>query len=241
MPPTISFFVPCLNEEGNVGCAIDRLVEAMRETPHTYEILVVDDASTDASVAEVLACQQRHRDVAIELIRNQTCQGLGPNYFATAQRARGEHYMLINGDAVEPADSIRAMLAHLGEAEAIVPYFGSRDARGVNRKLISWVFATLVRLCSGERLRYYNGPVLHKTANIRRHASTAWGFGYQAELLCRLLREGVSTVEVHIANVDRTRGLSKAFRWRNILSVAGTLWRVFLTRFNRPRDILAAA
>ena len=55
MPPTISFFVPCLNEEGNVGCAIDRLVEAMRETPHTYEILVVDDASTDASVAEVLA------------------------------------------------------------------------------------------------------------------------------------------------------------------------------------------
>ncbi|HBH96808.1 MAG TPA: hypothetical protein DDX89_03305 [Candidatus Omnitrophica bacterium] len=241
MPPTISFFVPCLNEEGNVGCAIDRLVEAMRETPHTYEILVVDDASTDASVAEVLACQQRHRDVAIELIRNQTCQGLGPNYFATAQRARGEHYMLINGDAVEPADSIRAMLAHLGEAEAIVPYFGSRDARGVNRKLISWVFATLVRLCSGERLRYYNGPVLHKTANIRRHASTAWGFGYQAELLCRLLREGISTVEVHIANVDRTRGLSKAFRWRNILSVAGTLWRVFLTRFNRPRDILAAA
>lgn len=238
--PTISFFIPCLNEEGNVGCAIDRLIEVMRATPHTYEILVVDDASTDGSVAEVLGRRQRHPDVAIELIRNQTCLGLGRNYFLAAQRARGEYYMLINGDAVEPADSIRAMLAHLGEAGAIVPYFGSRDARGVTRRLISWLFATLMRLCSGQHLKYYNGPVLHTTANVRRCAPTAWGFGYQAELLCRLLREGLSTVEVQIANVDRARGLSKAFRWRNVLSVAGTLWRVFRQRFARPHGTVGS-
>ena len=131
-------------------------------------------------------------------------------------------------------EAIRAILEHLGEADAVVPYFGSRDCRGLLRMLISRMFGALVRLLSGTRLRYYNGPVLHRTANVRRWASDASGFGYQAELLCRLVRDGISVVEVQIVNHDRDRGISKAFTWNNFWSMGRTCLRVFRQRLAPP-------
>ncbi len=228
--PSITFFIQCLNEEGNVGRAIDTIVEVMASRSEPYEVLVVDDASVDGSVAEVLDRGRRHPALRLDLMRNVALQGLGHNYFMAAQRARGTYFMMVCGDAVEPPESLRRILDCLGRADMVVPYFESWDARGPLRRTLSRVFVRLVRWLSGTRLRYYNGPVLHKTANVRSDGSRSSGFGYQAELLCRLLRKGKSVVEVQIANHDRDRGGSKAFTLRNLALVAGTCWRIFRAR-----------
>lgn len=230
---SITFFVPCLNEEGNVGRTIDTIIGVMDGSDRPYEILVVDDASVDGSAAEVLERRRRDPGVRIEVIHNRFCRGLGRNYFIAAQRARGDYFMLVNGDAAEPAESIRAIVSHLGEADAVVPYFGAHETRTRPRRLLSRAFTLLVNLLSGHRLRYYNGPVLHRTENVRTWFAETAGFGYQAELLCRLLDEGISVVEVQIANSDRNRGFSKAFTPGNLLSVANTVFHIVLRRLER--------
>lgn len=240
--PLITFFVPCLNEEGNVGRAIDTIVDVMQDRDTPYEVLVVDDASRDGSVAEVLDRGGRYPHTRIELIRNARARGLGRNYVTAAQRAAGEHFMMVCGDAVEPAQSIRAILSHLGEADAVVPFFGVHESRAWSRKVLSQLFTRIVNVLSGHRLRYYNGPVLHRTAHVRRWGADTMGFGYQAELLCRLLDEQRSVIEVPIANTARSRGESKAFTLRNLLSVAQTFVRLFLRRLSRQaarRGLLA--
>ncbi|MFQ6111107.1 MAG: glycosyltransferase [Nitrospinota bacterium] len=161
-PNSITFFVPCLNEQENVGRAIDNIIEVMKNLRHPYEILVIDDASVDGTVAEVLGRRERYPDARIELIKNPFCRGIGRNYFIAAQRGRGEYFMLVNGDAAEPVESIRTILSHMGEADAVVPYFGLNDTRTLPRRLLSFAFTFLVNAISGHRLKYYNGPVLHK-------------------------------------------------------------------------------
>ena len=226
----ITFFVPCLNEEGNVGPTIDNIVQVGRELEYSFEIIVVDDASTDGTVAEVRQQRDRYPDVAIALIENEFCRGLGRNYFMASHKAQGEYYMLINGDAVEPVPSIRKLLTHVGEADAIIPYFGLNESRTWSRRQLSRVFTFCVNSLSGNRLQYYNGPVIHRTENVVMWFSETVGFGYQAELLCRLLDEGISTVEVQIENSDRERGASKAFTLSNLLSTANTLFHILLRR-----------
>lgn len=229
----ISFFVPCLNEEENVARAIDNIVGVMRDRPGSYEIVVVDDASTDRSVEQVQEHRRRYPGTRIELIQNRFCRGLGRNYFIAAHRARGEYFMLVNGDAAEPPQTLRAILSHMGEADAVVPYFGLNDTRTPARRLLSVSFTFLVNLLSGHRLKYYNGPVLHRTENVRTWFAETAGFGYQAELLCRLLDEGITVVEVQVTNSDRERGASKALTLSNLLSVANTLFHIFLRRLER--------
>lgn len=232
-PGTITFFVPCLNEQGNVGRAIGRIVEVMADVGGPYEVLVVDDASTDGTVADVEACRARYPAVPIRLVRNRFRRGLGRNYFIAAQRARGEYFMLVNGDAAEPVETIRAIVAAKGKADAIVPYFGANETRTLARRVVSRTFTALVNLLSGHRLRYYNGPVLHRTENVREWFAETAGFGYQAELLCRLLDDGITVHEMQVANSNRERGASKAFRLVNLLWVANTLFHILLRRLER--------
>jgi glycosyltransferase involved in cell wall biosynthesis len=225
--PSVTFFIPCLNEQGNVGRAIDKVLQIMDGLDHPFEMLVVDDASTDGSVAEVQERQRRYPDAAIRLIRNRFTRGLGTNYFIAAQQASGEYFILMCGDAIEEVRCIREILSHLGEADAIVPYV--RDTRPLWRRALSQAFTRLVNLFSGHRLRYYNGCVLHRTENIRTWFGRSTGFGYQAELLCLMLDQGMTVYEMEIYNHERTRqGVTKAFRPRNIISVLLTLVRVFV-------------
>jgi len=227
---SVTFFVPCLNEEGNVGRAIDDIIGVMRERNRTFEVLVVDDASTDKSVAEIEERCRRYPKARIRLIRNPICRGLGANYFLGAEEAEGDYYMMICGDAAELPESIRMILAEVGKAEIIVPYLGMKDTRAKSRRVLSWTFTTLVNLLSGHRLRYYNGPVLHRTQNIRRYPARTSGFGYQAELLCWLLDQGTSYQQIQISNSERESGFSKAFTQRNFVSVGRTLLEIVRRR-----------
>jgi hypothetical protein len=118
----------------------------------------------------------------------------------------------------------------MGEADAIVPYFGLDDTRTMTRRLLSLTFTFIVNALSGYRLKYYNGPVLHRTENVQVWFAETAGFGYQAELMCRLLGEGISVVEIQVTNSDRHQGASNALKMRNILSVANTLFHVGLRR-----------
>lgn len=227
---SITFFIPCLNEEGNVGRAIDMIAGVMAGRSNKFEILVIDDASKDGTCAEVEGRKAKHPRANIVLVRNPQRHGLGRNYATAARQASGEYYMLVNGDAVEPPATLVTILAKLGTADVVVPYPGLGDARGLGRTIPSVLFRVMVNLSSGNSIRYYNGPVLHRTENVRKWAADTEGFGYQAELVCRAVSEGASYVEVPIANGDRTQGGSTALTWRNFLAVSKTLCNILRRR-----------
>jgi len=231
----VTFFVPCLNEEKNVTGALEVIVAAATEVGVQYEILVVDDCSTDGTVAVVEAFAGQHPNVPMVLRKNERNQGLGRNYTEGARIARGRYYMLVNGDNVERREVLVALLPKLGHADIVVPFFGALDNRPLLRRIISRSFTKLVNLVSGTSVRYYNGAVVHLRENVAKCPPGTRGFGYQAELITRLLAEGASYVEVEVPGEERQEGATKAFRPRNVLSVAGSLLRIGLQRFQHGK------
>ncbi len=229
-PLDLTFFVPCYNEAENIENTIQTIIEAVRDRSLAYEILVFDDSSTDDTVERVKKIGRKHSSCPIRLLCGGGHRGLGFNYFRGSFFARGKGYMLINGDNVEPAETIRKIIAENGKYEMIVPYFGANDKRSPFRRRVSWVFTAWVNFLGGYKLQYYNGPVLHLTENVRFWRSETVGYGYQAELLCRLLNEGKTYTEVQVVNADRERGFSKAFALKNILSVSNSLFHIFWRR-----------
>mgnify|MGYP001576253111 CR=1 FL=1 len=65
----VSFFVPCLNEEGNVGRVIDEVIEMMKEINRPFEFIVFDDASTD-NTKDVVE-EYARRDSRIKYFRTE--------------------------------------------------------------------------------------------------------------------------------------------------------------------------
>jgi len=226
----IAFFVPCYNEQENVLNTLNTIVDAVCKTNLKYELLVVDDCSNDKTAEIVEQFQCDHPEVPLVLKKNRVNLGLGRNYIDAAFVGHGEYYMLINGDNAEPEETISAILAQVGKADMIIPYFGSGDKRLPWRRSVSRLFTCLVNLAGGFNIRYYNGPVLHKRYNVMRWHPDTHGFAYQAETVTRLLEEGATYVEVEITNKDRQYGMTKAFRIQNIMSISHSLLQIFLRR-----------
>ena len=231
--PLISVFVPCLNEEDNIVPSLNTIVATMNEMGFSYEILIYDDHSMDNTVERIKEYQRSNPGIPIHLIVNPRILGLGHNYVEGAFAGKGKYYILVNGDDAESKVELMAILSKLGDADMIIPYFGNMDVRRRRRRLVSASFTWLMNLVSGNKVKYYNGPVLHLRHNILRWHPDTHGFAYQAELITRLLGLGKTYKEVQVANVDRTSGLTKAFSFDNFLSISHSIVRILV---NRARD-----
>ena len=123
-----------------------------------------------------------------------------------------------------------------GRAEIVLPYPVNSNVRGPARHLVSRVYVGLLNHLFGLRVRYYNGTVIHRTANLKELAIKTSSFAYQAEILIKLLCAGKSFVEVPIQIDPPKEGRrSRAFRWKNMVQVGRTLGDLFLDiRIRRP-------
>lgn len=226
----VSFFVPCLNESGNVKPTLETIRRAALNQKLTHEVLLFDDASKDSTVQEAREFAQEHPEVNLKIIENKARRGLARNYVDGAYIAEGEYYMLVNGDNAEPQETLEKILALKGSADIIVPVFQGNDRRTPLRRVISSMFTFLVNFVSGFSINYYNGPALHRRFNVVRWHADTDGFAYQAEIITRLVQEGATYKEVIVGNSDRVLGASSALSGKNFLAIVHSLLQIGLRR-----------
>jgi glycosyltransferase involved in cell wall biosynthesis len=226
----ITLFIACYNEQDNILSAIANVVSATKAVGCTYDIVIIDDASKDRSVELIRGYMDAHPDVPIKLLVNDTNQGLGTNYSEAAFHGRGVYYRLIVGDDEERYESIQAVLGQLGKSDMILTYHVDSSHRSLSRRIVSRCFTTLVNLLSGNHIRYYNGLAVHRRHDVLRWHSHAHGFGFQADMITRLLDFGATYIEIPVVPKERTEGATKAFTFRNVCSVAHTLLEILSRR-----------
>lgn len=222
---TLSVIIPALNEEGNLAAAVATVLRAIDDRFADYELLIVDDGSTDhtGAIADELAVGNPH----IRVIHNPRNMGFGYNYNRGVELARMEYVTMFPGDNEIPGEAIRTILNAVGSADIVVPYIATPSVRSGSRQVISAAFVALVNFLFGLHLRYFNGPCVHRRSLLLSVPMRTHGFAYMAAILVRLIRSGCSYVEVPMSLQARQHGRSKAFKLKNIVSVLSTLGELF--------------
>lgn len=234
-----SFIVPALNEEGvvemvvrDIWSIVDRLVE-------TYEIILIDDGSTDRTglIMDRLAAELPR----LRVIHNETNTGLGASYQRGVREAKLDYVMMLCGDGGLPAASLPSIIANIGAADIVVPFMTNlKEIKTPMRYLISRSYTHLLNWLSGQRLHYYNGLPVHRRAFLDQIAMTSSGFGFQGEILVKLLKSGCTYIQVGVLGAETTNKTS-VFRVRNLLSVTRTLLKLVLELMTFERLELASA
>ncbi len=228
MKPTLSVVIPALNEEANIEAAVQQTIGALGDRFSDYELLLFDDGSTDRTGAimdRLQAADPKH----IRVTHNQQSQNLGGVYRQGVQVARMEYLLMVPGDNENPAHALQAPFDALGKADIIVPYPENSNVRGMGRHLVSRGYVLTLNTLFRQRIRYYNGTVIHRTANLKAITIETASFAYQTEILLKLLSMGKTHVEVPIRIEPPKPGrVSRALRWKNVVEVAKTVGRLFL-------------
>ena len=227
----LTLFVACYNEEKNITATLDTAIAACKDVGISFEIVIIDDASKDRSVEVINSYIQAHSDVHITLKVQSENEGLGYNYAEAAFLGRGKWYRLVCGKNGEPVETLVKIFRQLNKAEIIIPYHPAGTAgRTWKRRFLSWAFTTLVNTISGHKLHYYNGlPVVRRNQVLRWHSNSR-GFGFQADLITKLLDRNTSYLEIPVNAVERKGGKSNAVTMRNFFSVAHTLLTILIRR-----------
>jgi dolichol-phosphate mannosyltransferase len=225
---TLTAFVSCYNEQQYIIQTLDDICAALRAAVPSFEVIVIDDSSSDQSPQLVKNYIQEHPQVNIVLRRNIANRGLAQNFIEGAFLGRGEYYKLFCGDNTEPPESIIAICKLAGKADIIIPNYSNVEGKRGFRLWLSNTYTALVNLVSGNKIRYYNGLHLHRRQNIMRWHPNTRGFGFQADIICMLLENGASYFEVSVSAVNHAA--SRALTWKNILSVGHTLIDIVIRR-----------
>lgn len=229
----ITVFISCYNEECWIVPTVEAVSQALHQVGLSFDLVVIDDASTDQSVARVEEFMRIHPEENICLKVNRVRHGLAFNFVEAAYVGRGVHYRLVCGDNAEPIDSLVRIFSRVGDADVILPFRSSDHGRPLFRRISSRLFVALVNSITGHKIRYYNGaPVFHRAHVVRWHPHS-YGFGFQADLVCRLLDEGCTYCEVETSTEEKKGGGSTALQMRNLLSVVHTVLELLIRQVRR--------
>lgn len=141
-----SVIIPVLNEEGNLPSLYARLTKVMRRLGESYEIIFVDDGSTDSSFQILSNIYQIDSEVkVIKFTRNF---GQHPALMAGFDSAQGEIIITIDADLQNPPEEIPKLLSKLDDGcEVVFAIFMQRKHplfRRVGSQFTKWVLSKLL-------------------------------------------------------------------------------------------------
>jgi hypothetical protein len=230
---SVSVFVAAYNEAENLEPTVETLRRAFEWTVDDYEIIIVDDGSTDGTdaIAERLA----RATPSVHVIHNSQNMGLGYSWQRAIEAATRRTFVFVPGDNTWPYPSLRDLFAALGTADVVTSYPTNPEIRPWGRRLVSTTYTAGLNLMFGLRLRYYNGLTLYPTEFLRDNAITTFGFASMSEALLRAIHHGFTCVAVPCQIEERASGTSKALSGNNLKSVVGTVLSLFLDLRLRAR------
>ena len=123
----VSVVLPVFNEKGHLRAEIDRISAALDASPYSYELVVIDDGSTDGSLDELRKLE------GIRLISFAQNRGSGSARRAGTRASRGRVVVWTDVDMTYPNDDIPLLVKELEGADQVV---GARTSEQGTHKLL---------------------------------------------------------------------------------------------------------
>jgi polyisoprenyl-phosphate glycosyltransferase len=132
--PYVTIVLPCYNEEGHVVAEIERISAAMDASGYSYELVCVNDASTDGTLAKLYEAAPRFPKM--EVVHFHRNGGSGTVRRIGTQRARGEIVVWTDADMTYPNERIPELVQILEKDTTIDQVVGARTSEQGTYKLL---------------------------------------------------------------------------------------------------------
>jgi glycosyltransferase involved in cell wall biosynthesis len=240
---SISIVIPAHDEEANINQVVALSKEALRRETDDYEVVVVDDASTDSTLAllQDLAGEDPEHVRVIASHDNIGCHGAA---LLGLRHARSELRFFIPADLQILPDQLHRCLPAMEHADFVCTNRTPR-ADPFHRRLMSRGYNLAVRLAFGIRVHDVDSTILVRREVIEAIADdlTADSDFIPVEMLARAISSGFRMTEVRIEHHPRAAGQPTALTAKEAMRTLVTLGRsvVRLRRLRGLASVVTAA
>lgn len=226
--PLISVIIPVYNEELTVGNVIERVRKTVEMMDVPYEILVVDDCSTDNS-PEV----SKNKNVKVYQLK----QHVGKGYALRLgfREAKGEIIVTLDSDGSHNPEELPRLLDPIlnDEADLVI---GSRFLNKANifhnklNKVGVRLFNSFIKMLTGKATTdSQSGYRVIRSAILRGLNLRSEGYEIESEILMKVLKNGHRVKDVPIEFEQRTHGKSKLDPFKDGLKILKSILVAFVS------------
>jgi glycosyltransferase involved in cell wall biosynthesis len=202
----LSVVIPVFNEEENIQLLHQRLQESLRAYVEPYEIVYVDDGSTDATFSRLRQLAEHDARVCIVQLKRNFGQTIALS--AGIEQSTGSILVFMDGDLQNDPRDIPRLLAKLDEGYDVVS--GWRKQRKdalLSRKLPSWLANRLIARVTGIQIHDYGCSLKAYRREVFTHLRL---YGEMHRLLpAYAALDGAKITELEVAHHPRRFGTSK--------------------------------
>ena len=215
-PPSLSIVLLAFNEVAEIEAAIVDARRFCRLFASDYEVIVVDDGSSDdtASVAG------RADEGDVRVLRHATNLGMGASMRDGYLAAQKDFILHLPADRQVRPQALARFLPHVDSRTVVLSQYAAPPS-GRLRKYVSSAFRGFVQHIGGLSVDFAGTYVFHRRwlesiALGKLHSDT---FLFSFELLEKLVRQGCRTQRVTIHSFSRSSGVSREFSLGRAMSV----------------------
>jgi glycosyltransferase involved in cell wall biosynthesis len=213
------------NEAATLSGVLDEIEATMRGSTCAYEVIVVDDGSSDGTGQ--LADQAAQRLPWVAALHHSANRGIGEVYRSGFQAATGTYLTFLPADGQFPASIVTDFVSLMSNADLVLGYLPD-IRRSPVASLLSWCERALYRAMFG-RLPRFQGIMMFRRAMLDDLGVKPGGRGWGVlmEVVVRAKRRRMKIVSVPTSLRPRSNGTSKVNNLRSIranLEQAIALW-----------------
>lgn len=226
---SLTVIVTAYNEENNVLSCIEQLENFLDNYVDSYQIILVDDGSTDATLKTVSEKTFKNYSL-VKMYKNQ---GVGACIKAALPLVQTEWFCWFPSDLeFLPIELLKPVAKCAGLDIVVTHALNSEVVRSSFRYYLSKVFNEILNLSFSRNLKYYNGITFYRKDITSGLSVTSNRFFFHAELLLKSLNKTSSYTEVPIVITPRKSGKSGAIRFKVLKDVivcyCKSLWELKL-------------
>jgi glycosyltransferase involved in cell wall biosynthesis len=237
--PEISVVIPVYNERDAIETTVRQATEVLNNSNLAYEMVLVDDGSTDGSRERVEAAAQ---ECGATVITHDTNRGYGAALKTGILAGTAPKVLITDADGTYPIDRIPALVEASNDRDMVVGHRSGADARiPMIRRPAKWVIKNLAEYLSDQPIPDLNSGfrVFPRDFAIKYLHILPNGFSFTTTLTLLVLGEGRRTTYIPIGYAQRT-GKSKIKPIRDTLNFFHLILRTTLY-INPLRVFLPAA
>jgi glycosyltransferase involved in cell wall biosynthesis len=223
---SVTVMVAAYDEAASLEGAVSDALAAL-EGVADFEVIIIDDGSGDgtAEIADRLSAEHP----GVRVIHHPVNRGIAAVYRTGLEAATKQYFTWIGGDREIAAESIRATIEAIGQADLVIPYHANPEARAWHRRLVTSFCTQQINVLFGWNLHYYQGPTVYPRELALRIPVENQGFFFASEMLIRALSAGLTWVEVGLCHQDRQHGTTNAVKPVHLLSAQVSILVLWLT------------
>ncbi len=206
--PKVTVVVPCFNEEATLEPTLDELCGVLAEAHFSWEVIVVDDGSSDRSAQ--ITTDYHHRNPGVRLVEHRHNMGSGQAIWTGVQHAHGEFVIYVPADGQFDHGEIPMYVARAEEgADIVIGHRLSRDDYTLYRRASSFVFLTLCNTLFDHQFQDVNWVHLWRRSIFDELHPQSRGVFFLEEILVRARDGGKQVAEVPSVYRPRQGGVAK--------------------------------